>query len=153
VDDANVANETDDAKAFRETGWILKFANRDIADVPLAHGKTAIGRKAGRADVVIQGDGYISSAHVSVEINDDGVYVTDLNSTNGTFIAETRLDPLVPIKVKSGTRIRIGETEFEIAYVDADSADTGDSQSDAVDAGGSTDAGDSKDAEESPEAG
>lgn len=115
-DDAAVAGDgpVEETAEGGPTIWKLKCANREMPEIGLKPGKTVIGRKAGRADAVVTGDGFISSAHLSVEINDDGVFVTDMASTNGTLVNDARLEPSVAVKVESGDRIRIGETEFVI---------------------------------------
>jgi pSer/pThr/pTyr-binding forkhead associated (FHA) protein len=107
---------------IEKPGWVLKCVNREHPEIRLNSGKTVIGRKAGRADVVVTGDGFISSTHISIEIDGDNkeVYITDMSSTNGTFINNEQLEPYLPMKIENGTRIRIGETEFEITKVEAD---------------------------------
>ena len=66
--------------------------------------------RGGRNDVSIEGDEFASSRHVRVEPRRDGVWVSDLGSTNGTFVNGVRIDrarKLVP-----GDVVRVGETEL-----------------------------------------
>lgn len=49
-----------------------------------------IGRDPAKADVVIA-DSYVSGRHCSVEMDANGYRVTDLNSTNGTYVGGVRL--------------------------------------------------------------
>jgi pSer/pThr/pTyr-binding forkhead associated (FHA) protein len=58
----------------------------------------------------LDGDDFVSSRHASVEARDDGVWIEDLGSTNGTWVNGVRLEGtqlLIP-----GDIIRIGETDF-----------------------------------------
>src|SRR6266851_2224248 len=66
--------------------------------------------RGGRNDVSIEGDEFASARHVRVEPRRDGVWVSDLGSTNGTFVNGVRVDrarKLVP-----GDVVRVGETEL-----------------------------------------
>jgi len=61
-------------------------------------------------DIALEGDEYASARHARIEPRDDGVFVEDVGSTNGTFVNGIRLAQarrLVP-----GDVIRIGETDL-----------------------------------------
>jgi len=51
---------------------------------PLRPGENAVGREAG--DVTFPGDRYVSARHAKLEVAADGVTLTDLGSSNGTFV-------------------------------------------------------------------
>lgn len=51
---------------------------------PLRPGENAVGREAG--DVTFPGDRYVSARHARLVVADDGVTLTDLGSSNGTFV-------------------------------------------------------------------
>lgn len=82
-------------------------------------GRTALGQtslKIGRApdnQLVIQ-DPQSSSHHAEVApgYGGNGYQITDLNSTNGTFVNEQRLTPNMPRPLNSGDVVRIGNTRF-----------------------------------------
>ena len=65
---------------------------------------------------VIQ-DAQASSHHAEIRPDAQGYVLTDLGSTNGTFVNEQRLSPRVPRLLISGEVIRIGSTSltYEIA--------------------------------------
>ena len=65
---------------------------------------------------VIQ-DPQASSHHAEIRPDAQGYVLTDLGSTNGTFVNEQRLSPRVPRLLTSGEVIRIGSTtlNYEIA--------------------------------------
>jgi pSer/pThr/pTyr-binding forkhead associated (FHA) protein len=51
---------------------------------PLRRGENAVGREAG--DVTFPGDRYVSARHARIEVGPDEVTLTDLGSSNGTFV-------------------------------------------------------------------
>ncbi len=74
---------------------------------------TPVGLKVGRtapADIIVPGSG-VSRAHCMVEMAADQVRVTDLNSTNGTYIDNKRIDRTAMLPV--GSVRRIGTVSFE----------------------------------------
>jgi len=82
-------------------------------------GRTVLGQvplKIGRApdNTLVITDPQASSHHAEVAPGFDGnsYQITDLNSTNGTFVNEQRLAPNMPRPLYSGDVIRIGATSF-----------------------------------------
>jgi hypothetical protein len=61
-------------------------------------------------DVSIDGDEFASARHVRIEPRRDGVWVSDIGSTNGTYVNGVRIDR--PRKLVSGDVVRVGETEL-----------------------------------------
>ena len=68
-----------------------------------------VGRGA-QNDVSIDGDEFASAEHVRVEPRRDGVWVSDVGSTNGTYVNGARIDR--PRKLERGDIVRVGETEL-----------------------------------------
>jgi pSer/pThr/pTyr-binding forkhead associated (FHA) protein len=67
----------------------------------------------GRADdndVDLGKDEFASAHHARIEAQRDGVWILDLNSTNGTFVNGSRLDGRRPLK--EGDVVRVGDTEL-----------------------------------------
>jgi FHA domain len=78
-------------------------------DFELNSSQLTIGR--GRQnDIVLQGDEYASARHARLEPRQDGVWVQDLGSTNGTFLNGTRLER--PRRLTHGDVVRVGETDL-----------------------------------------
>ena len=82
-------------------------------------GRTALGQgalKIGRApnNTLVINDPQSSAHHAEITAGFDGssYQVTDLNSTNGTFVNEQRLTPNMPRQLNSGDVIRIGALNF-----------------------------------------
>jgi pSer/pThr/pTyr-binding forkhead associated (FHA) protein len=61
-------------------------------------------------DVSIDGDEFASARHVRIEPRRDGVWVSDIGSTNGTYVNGMRIDR--PRKLARGDVVRVGETEL-----------------------------------------
>jgi pSer/pThr/pTyr-binding forkhead associated (FHA) protein len=74
-----------------------------LADLPLVIGREDAG------DVLGLGDGYISSRHLRIDRGEaGGIEVTDLGSTNGTWLGEDQLSPDTPTPIARGDKLRLG---------------------------------------------
>ncbi|GLV60842.1 hypothetical protein KDH_76610 [Dictyobacter sp. S3.2.2.5] len=80
-----------------------------ISDLPVT-----IGRSAEINTIVIQ-DRTISRQHAMLELEEHLLVVRDLNSVNGTFVNDERIQQRA---LKSGDLIRIGAYQFSWAYLD-----------------------------------
>lgn len=69
-----------------------------------------IGRSAA-CDVTLD-DTFVSSQHARVSRSDAGLIVTDLGSTNGTYVDRQRVTS--PIPARRGARIQVGGTVLEV---------------------------------------
>lgn len=79
---------------------------------PLKLGLNTFGRKTDN-DVAIV-DPYISGRHGCIEIAEDGIYVTDTGSTNGTSLNDARLSPNMRTLMSESDVIKIGAIELTI---------------------------------------
>ncbi|WMC94340.1 DUF6382 domain-containing protein [Kineothrix sp. MB12-C1] len=70
-----------------------------------------VGKMAGNVDVVIKND-TISRIHARFMKEGEIIYVTDLNSTNGTFKNGLRLEPNETVSIEAGDEIRFGKMTF-----------------------------------------
>jgi pSer/pThr/pTyr-binding forkhead associated (FHA) protein len=76
------------------------------------HGDAIIGRvDAG----VMLDDHEVSRYHAIIRVNDGGADITDLGSTNGTFVDGHRLTGRVALV--DGSVIRVGQTELRVVGV------------------------------------
>jgi pSer/pThr/pTyr-binding forkhead associated (FHA) protein len=68
----------------------------------------------GRADAcqVKLSDTYVSQFHARIYRRDEGWYVEDLGSTNGTYLNQRRITS--PAELRAGDRLRIGKTNMEL---------------------------------------
>jgi hypothetical protein len=80
-------------------------------EFPLNSAPVTVGR-GGQNDLVLSGDEFASARHARIESRGDGVWVQDLDSTNGTYVngrrvaGAQRLDP--------GDVLRVGETDLRV---------------------------------------
>ena len=58
----------------------------------------------------------ISRVHASLRQTDNGYQITDLGSSNGTWLENDRLIPKIPYDVESGDRVRIGRLNMLVFY-------------------------------------
>lgn len=70
-----------------------------------------IGKMAGSVDVVIK-DSTISRIHARLTNKEGGIYVTDMNSMNGTFKNGLRLEPNETVLIEQGDELRFGRMTF-----------------------------------------
>jgi hypothetical protein len=66
--------------------------------------------RGGQNDLPLPGDGFASAVHARIEPRDGGVWVSDVGSTNGTFLNGERLDR--EQKLSRGDVIHVGETDL-----------------------------------------
>ncbi|MCX4351611.1 MAG: DUF6382 domain-containing protein [Lachnospiraceae bacterium] len=78
----------------------------DLEKLPLT-----VGKLAGAVDMVIN-ENSISRMHVKFSRNGNKIFITDLNSTNGTFRNGIRLSPNASEIIEPGDEIRLGKLKF-----------------------------------------
>ena len=78
-------------------------------EFPLNSAPVTVGR-GGQNDLVLNGDEFASARHARIEARGDGVWVQDLDSTNGTFVNGARV--VGAQRVKVGDIVRVGDTDL-----------------------------------------
>ena len=74
-------------------------------------GRTFIVGRDGGSDIVLKDDTEVSRSHAKLDPREDGtVLVTDLGSTNGTFVNGQRISGSVVLR--DGDNVRFGDTSF-----------------------------------------
>ena len=94
------------------TGHLVVVKSADLQsgeDFELNSAQLTIGR-GNQNDIAIATDEYASARHARFEPRQDGVWVQDLGSTNGTYLNGTRLDR--PRRLSRGDIVRVGETDL-----------------------------------------
>ena len=100
------------ARPGPQTGRLVVVKSADLADgeeFELNSSQLTIGRGS-QNDIAITTDEYASARHARFEPRQDGVWVQDLGSTNGTFLNGTQLDR--PRRLARGDVVRVGETDL-----------------------------------------
>jgi len=94
------------------TGRLVVVTSPDLdegQDFELDSAQLTIGR-GGQNDIAIGTDEYASARHARFEPRQDGVWVQDLGSTNGTYLNGMRLEN--PRRLTEGDIVRVGETDL-----------------------------------------
>jgi hypothetical protein len=58
----------------------------------------------------------VSRLHLQLHIQDDRLFATDLNSSNGTYLNDIRLEPNKPTFVPNGARLLLGLFPIQIVF-------------------------------------
>ncbi|KAI3450093.1 hypothetical protein Pfo_006758 [Paulownia fortunei] len=82
----------------------------------IASNVVTVGRVREKADVVISVP-TVSALHARIQKTEENLLITDLDSTNGTFIDERRLQPGVVAAASPGNLITFGDTNLAIFRV------------------------------------
>jgi FHA domain-containing protein len=80
-------------------------------EFPLNAAPVTVGR-GGQNDLVLTGDEFASARHARIELRGDGVWVQDLESTNGTFVNGARVTGAQ--RVDDGDVVRVGATDLVV---------------------------------------
>ena len=92
-------------------GWFVALTGEQKGeDFRIREGQNTIG-SAPDADVVLR-DTAISGKHASLRYKDEKFTITDLDSTNGTYLND-RPDPIAREELKDNDVIRVGEVTLK----------------------------------------
>jgi hypothetical protein len=80
-------------------------------EFPVDSAPVTVGR-GGQNDLVLAGDDFASARHARIEARGDGVWVQDLDSTNGTYVNGSRVTDAQ--RLDSGDVLRVGETDLRV---------------------------------------
>lgn len=89
----------------------LLASTGETMNLPALDAPISIGRASDNA--IVLSDAGISSRHARLQMSKDGPMVSDLGSTNGTWVNGIRLAPNAPTLLRAGDKIRFGRLEFE----------------------------------------
>jgi pSer/pThr/pTyr-binding forkhead associated (FHA) protein len=92
-------------------GWFVALTGEQRGeDFRVREGQNTIG-SASDADIVLR-DAAISGKHASLRYKDERFTITDLDSTNGTFLND-RTDPIAREELKDNDIVRVGEIRLK----------------------------------------
>lgn len=107
-----------DPRGVRPTYLIVVGGGVPGSMLPLSAGGTRLGRSTSN-DVRVP-DLAVSRNHASIHFDDRGrAWLTDLGSTNGTFLGNRRLTPHQAARLDDGDRIQLGSS-FVVKFVGLD---------------------------------
>jgi hypothetical protein len=92
-------------------GWLVALDGPQKGeDFRLREGKNALGTEP--ASEVVLRDPAVSARHASISYKDGKFVITDLDSTNGTFV-NGDAEPVARVELKDNDVIRLGETSLK----------------------------------------
>ncbi len=100
--------------AKRRSVWLVVQRSPSLEDggeFPLNSAPLTVGR-GGQNDLVLTGDEFASARHARIEVRGDGVWVQDLESTNGTYVNGSRIAGAQ--RLDPGDVLRVGETDLRV---------------------------------------
>jgi pSer/pThr/pTyr-binding forkhead associated (FHA) protein len=130
--EGGVADTEGTADAGAPSDFVL--SSPEGTEYPLPAGETIAGRGAVALKLT---DAYASRQHAKFMVDPEAgtVTLTDLGSSNGTFIGEEQLPPGEPRELSPGSEIRLGQTALVLGRADAESGDSADAEATEVAAG------------------
>lgn len=82
-------------------------------------GRTDLGARS-RPDIDLTAYGAldrgVSRAHARLHLESNKLYITDLGSTNGTFLAGKRLNPNQPEAIRKGDELLLGRLAVQVMF-------------------------------------
>ena len=84
-------------------GWNIEIANNDI-----------LGRTNGQHTAHLGKFPVISSNHAKITQKNSEWFITDLNSTNKTYINSVKIEPNVPVKIKQNDVVILANVTFTV---------------------------------------
>jgi pSer/pThr/pTyr-binding forkhead associated (FHA) protein len=115
VNQATRAIATTPSKADRKKGTVSKLVATKPDPMKGREFELGIELTVGRAagcKIALPDDTFVSQLHARVFRNDEGAFVEDLGSTNGTFLNGRKLGAAA--KLKAGDHLQIGSTVLEV---------------------------------------
>ncbi len=88
---------------------VIMGPGEDGSAFPLMGEEMTLGRE--RGDILFSDDGYVSGTHAKIFTKEDGCYLTDVGSSNGTFLRLTQ-----PRIINPGAFILIGQQLFRVDF-------------------------------------
>ncbi|HBF12324.1 MAG TPA: sigma-54-dependent Fis family transcriptional regulator [Deltaproteobacteria bacterium] len=98
-------NPETDTCLLEKTILVIKNPSGDELRVPFSKRKMLLGSSSS-CDVVVKDD-YVSGRHCEMSLQDEGIVVTDLHSTNGTHVAGNKI---VSCLLKATQSFTVGQT-------------------------------------------
>jgi hypothetical protein len=103
-----------DAQPAPEAWLVLRTGTRAGKQFGLRRGRNTVGRDPSQADIVLE-DETVSGEHARVQFEQGQFYITDLASTNGTYINNKRVQRQL---LMDGDLVRFGSAELVFKRVD-----------------------------------
>lgn len=93
--------------------WYIKSLE-DNREIKVSREQFILGKSKERAHGIISGNTAISRVHCEIILDGNQAYVTDLGSSNGTFVNGRRIQQGVHEKITEGSKLRLANMDFII---------------------------------------
>ena len=90
-------------------GYAFSLVSDTDPPINVSHFPFFVGKDASRCDYVLASQIGVSRFHMKIDRDGEDFTISDLNSTNGTYINGERLAPHYPKRVRRGDELRIGK--------------------------------------------
>ncbi|MGN0170953.1 MAG: DUF6382 domain-containing protein [Lachnospiraceae bacterium] len=87
----------------------IRFADPERESMPLTRSRYVVGKRKEYADLVVD-DASVSRVHALIVREEDGYYLEDLNSLNGTFLNGSLLELKEKVRLRSRDEIGVGNS-------------------------------------------
>jgi hypothetical protein len=101
------------SEAGPQTGRLVVLKSPALdegSDIVLNSSPLTVGRGE-QNDIELEGDDFASAQHARFEPRQDGVWIADMGSTNGTYVNGVQVDR--PRKLSRGDIVRVGQTDLQ----------------------------------------
>ncbi len=105
-------NETTLLKNIKNSGT-LESVQTEYSDIVLYKNNLIIGRNSELADAVITSMN-IGKIHAEIILEGEKVYIRDLNSLNGTYINDARVQVYSLVEIKNGDKLMFADIEYRV---------------------------------------
>ena len=92
----------------------------DSGEFQIMPGANTIGRRSENS--IVLADSYVSGSHAEIAADDDGFWLTDVGSSNGTVLNGVKVEPNTRMALNDGDEIVFGQTTLtlQVEHVTAD---------------------------------
>lgn len=115
---AAFAGKTSAMAAAPTLGKPLAYLVMPDREIPLREGEHTFGRRT--ENTIVISDPFVSGRHGVFSVGADGVFLTDVGSTNGTVVNDARLNPSLKTQVRPEDVIRLGSLELRLRMAAAE---------------------------------
>lgn len=86
---------------------------RNNEKINISKAEFVIGKERRKVDYCVSDNNSISRAHAKIKVRGGRCYISDLNSTNCTYVNGTRISPNQEVVLSKGDSVKISDEEFE----------------------------------------
>ena len=107
--------ESGEKKGFGTSHMKIVALNAPMkVEIDITKSEFFLGRKLAVVDGVISFNNMIGRCHCKINQNGGKYTVTDLQSANGTYINQAKLQPNQPYPIKNGDILRLANSDFQV---------------------------------------